>query len=612
MKPLKTLLLLCTCLFLSLPALSRARPVEVVTPQGKPIPLYRDYQALVIGVGDYDHWPKLTNAVRDAEEVAVSLKRIGFEVNLVRNPSYEVIKALLESLPYEAGAVKDRALLIYFAGHGETEKLADDSKLGYIVPKDCPVRKQDPKGFAARSISMKDIEKLALLIKSRHVLMIFDSCFSGSLFSMVKAAPTDIQEKVARPVRQFITAGTEEEEVPDRSTFKKVFQDGIKGEADYDRDGYVTGTELGMYLQKEVVNYTRGGQHPQYGKIRNPGLDKGDFVFVLPARQKAPRTPGSETATLVEEREKMEYEWALIEQKQKGLKEEEQRLAMARRPPEKTREWRDPATGMEFVLVPAGRFLLGSPPKEDGRKEGEGPQTEVEISRDFYLGKYEVTVGEFRRFIQGTGYQTEAETDGGAHVREGEDWKKKRGVTWDHPRFKQTDRHPVTCISWNDAQAFIKWINQKTGFSHRLPTEVEMEYATRAGTVTSRFWGEDPDAACGYANVRDKTGKWHFPNWRDIHNCADGFAETAPVGSFRPNPFGLYDLMGNLAEWCHSMLGAYPGQPVKDLRGATDGKNHVVRGGAWASFPASTRSAYRGLVQPDLRCEFIGFRLVRE
>ncbi len=140
---------------------------------------------------------------------------------------------------------------------------------------------RDLKGFARTAVSMQDIESLALKIKSRHVFMAFDSCFSGSIFALGRAAPAYITNKVAKPVRQFVTAGNEDETVPDRSMFKRVFVDGVQGEADQDNDGYITGSELGSYLQKHVVTYTNDAQHPQFGRIRDPDLDKGDFVFVL-------------------------------------------------------------------------------------------------------------------------------------------------------------------------------------------------------------------------------------------------------------------------------------------------------------------------------------------
>jgi hypothetical protein len=198
------------------------------------------------------------------------------------------LRQALSDMVYEKGGENNRALLFYFAGHGETLELADGTQLGYIVPGDCPLKKSDPMGFDSKAISMKDIEVLALKVKSKHFIMLFDSCFSGSLFNVVRAAPVDISEKSALPVRQFITAGGAGEQVPDQSVFKVVFLQGITGDADLNGDGYVTGSELGMHLQEKVVNYTRGGQHPQYGKINNPKLDRGDFIFVpqnMPEKQ---------------------------------------------------------------------------------------------------------------------------------------------------------------------------------------------------------------------------------------------------------------------------------------------------------------------------------------
>ena len=264
------------------------RGISVTAGNAQNLYLYKDYFALVVGVSNYEQWPDLPSAGKDAKEVAAKLKEIGFEVKLVVDPSAEQLRQALSDMVYEKGGENNRALLFYFAGHGETLELADGTQLGYIVPGDCPLKKSDPMGFDSKAISMKDIEVLALKVKSKHFIMLFDSCFSGSLFNVVRAAPVDISEKSALPVRQFITAGGAGEQVPDQSVFKVVFLQGITGDADLNGDGYVTGSELGMHLQEKVVNYTRGGQHPQYGKINNPKLDRGDFIFVpqnMPEKQ---------------------------------------------------------------------------------------------------------------------------------------------------------------------------------------------------------------------------------------------------------------------------------------------------------------------------------------
>jgi len=271
-------------------ALSKTRGINITSKQGQSLYLYKDYHALVVGISLYEKWPDLPNAVKDAREVATHLEQLGFKVKLVLNPSSREMKSVLTEVAYGMGNQKDRALLIYFAGHGETLELADGTKLGYIIPSDCPLKMKDPMGFDDKAVSMKEMEVLALKVKSKHLLMVFDSCFSGSIFNLVRAAPVDISEKSAMPVRQFITAGGAGEQVPDQSVFKVVFLNGIAGDADLNGDGYVTVSELGMHLQEKVVNYSRGGQHPQYGKINNPKLDRGDFIFV------PLRTPGKEVA----------------------------------------------------------------------------------------------------------------------------------------------------------------------------------------------------------------------------------------------------------------------------------------------------------------------------
>jgi len=313
--------LLITLLFLTFLGaasylLAATRGIQVVSKKGEPLYLYKDYHAVVIGVSDYDHWPKLPNAAKDAQEVFEAVKLLGFEVKLVTNPTYQQLRQVLNELTYKYGREQNRALLFYYAGHGETEIMADGTRLGYIIPRDCPLLREDPQGFVNRAISMKDIEAYSLRIRSKHLLMLFDSCFSGSLFSMVRAVPEDISEKSSHPVRQYITAGTEEEQVPDKSLFKRSLLVGLQGDADLTSDGYITGSELGLYLADKVVKYTKGKQHPQYGKINNPELDRGDFIFVpIKVRQKE-----------IEEDEERQKERRRVVEKRESLKQEEARL----------------------------------------------------------------------------------------------------------------------------------------------------------------------------------------------------------------------------------------------------------------------------------------------
>jgi hypothetical protein len=283
------LFLLTFCsVVVSLPAHATSRGIIVQTQTAsgstQQLRLYSGYHALVIGCADYHNgWPPLPNPVNDAREVASLLDTLGWSVGLLTDPDGTTLRRELNRLVTGPGKIRDKAILVWFSGHGQTIQEADGTTLGYLVPVDAPDPEKDLLGFMERAISMRQIETVSKQIWSKHVLMAFDSCFSGAIFQMVRTKPSAyIQEKISYPVRQFITAGREDEQVPDKSVFKDVFVQGIKeGFADLNGDSYVTGEELGAYLQESVINYSRKAQHPQFGKINNPKLDKGDFVFVL-------------------------------------------------------------------------------------------------------------------------------------------------------------------------------------------------------------------------------------------------------------------------------------------------------------------------------------------
>ena len=290
----KVAILLITVLMNLSHAQQRGIQVKVVTQAGQSVDLYRESYALVIGVSDYTHgWPRIPNAVRDAREVGDELKKHGFHITLLENPTSARLKEGIEKFIASYGLDEHHRLLFYFAGHGHTVKKAYGSNVGYIVPSDAPDPNTDSGGFVMKAVSMERFNTYARDINARHVLYLFDSCFSGSIFALSRAAPEAITYKINQHVRQFITAGSEDEQVPDQSIFKSQFIAAIRGEADNNQDGYVTGTELGMFLQDKVVNYSRSAQHPQFGKIRDPQLDKGDFVFITKQAEQAAVLPSS-------------------------------------------------------------------------------------------------------------------------------------------------------------------------------------------------------------------------------------------------------------------------------------------------------------------------------
>ncbi|MCL2625163.1 MAG: SUMF1/EgtB/PvdO family nonheme iron enzyme [Planctomycetaceae bacterium] len=290
--------------------------------------------------------------------------------------------------------------------------------------------------------------------------------------------------------------------------------------------------------------------------------------------------------------------------------------------------------GMKFVRIEAGEFMMGDTlmPEEAVKKypggklewyEDAHPRHKVTISRPFYMGVYQVTVGEFRQFVNATGYQTTAEKEGTSFgIDKDGTWKYIEGLNWKNPGIEQTNRHPVVCVSWDDAQAFVDWMNKAhlpseawaKGWRYALPTEARWEYACRAGTTTDFFWGDTAEGGKGYLNAVGKEGAPTGQSWAYPFPFDDGYKATAPVGSYKPNNWGLYDMHGNVCEWCSDWYGPYPGGNVTDPAGASTGSPRVLRGGSWSLNAGNCRSADRSFFDPSFRCSYVGLRLslVRE
>jgi hypothetical protein len=286
MKTKTGLVIIVSFLFLSavicFPADRGISIVTVKNSEGIETRLYKESFALLIGISDYvNGWPKLPRVNKDIEEVRNALEKHGFIITVVMDPDRMQLVRAYEEFINRHGIDTDNRLLFYFAGHGHTVKQSYGDEMGYIVPVDAPNPNINKDIFMAKALDMQFIEVLAKRIQSKHALFLFDSCFSGSLFSLSRAVPESISYKTTKPVRQFITAGGPDEQVPDNSVFREQFVSALNGETEIGRDGYITGSVLGEYLQTSVTNYSKGSQHPQYGKLRNPNLDKGDFVFQI-------------------------------------------------------------------------------------------------------------------------------------------------------------------------------------------------------------------------------------------------------------------------------------------------------------------------------------------
>ncbi len=271
--------------------------------------------------------------------------------------------------------------------------------------------------------------------------------------------------------------------------------------------------------------------------------------------------------------------------------------------------------GMTFARIPPGSFLMGSPLGEAGREPYKGADEtrhRVTLTKGCFLGVHTVTRGQFARFVEASGYKTEAETPGGAPSRTGKGWQLDPGKNWRTPGFDQTDAHPVVCVSWNDAVAFCAWLTRQDGQGrrYRLPTEAEWEYACRAGTTTAYPWGERLEDGEGWCNIADLTAKKVFPDWTAAP-WEGGYVYTSPVGVFWPNAWGLYDVIGNVWEWCADGFGPYPTGAVRDPKGPEKGKDRVLRGGSWRDSARYCRAAYRRRSPPSHRSnDYVGCRVV--
>ena len=269
------------------------------------------------------------------------------------------------------------------------------------------------------------------------------------------------------------------------------------------------------------------------------------------------------------------------------------------------------SVGMKLVLIPEGTFVMGSPKDEKDRHQDEA-QHKVEITKQFYLGVYTVTVGQFRQFVKDAGYKTEAEKDdqgGWGYNAETQASEYGKKYNWQNVGWEQTDEHPVVNVTWNDAVAFCDWLSKKEGKKYQLPTEAQWEYSCRASTKTRFYSGEGEETLKDVGNIADASFKQQYPQTVEAVAWDDGYPFTAPVGKFKPNAFGLYDMHGNVWHWCQDWYGDYPQGKLVDPLGPKEGKDRVLRGGSWHFNPCFCRSANRHKFQPGYRDGTVGFRL---
>ena len=629
------------------PQTRRGMKISVRTSAGEHIELYNASYALVIGNGNYTNgWDPLPGAMQDVKEVAEALKTHGFNVTLKTNLTSDEFNEAFLTFVLEHGADENNRLLFYYAGHGYTLPLANEQERGYLVMVDAPDPDDDKLGFVRGSVNMETLVGDSKVILARHVLFLFDPCFSGTILNARdRVRPESISDNIRHPVRQFITAGRANEPVPDRSVFKTAFLDLIEGRAiEPFRDGYITGEELGLYLKNQVPIYNEA-QHPQYGKIRDPKLDKGDFVFVLPQRHttelptlamlSVTSTPSGATVSLngapigKTPLRSYEIDTGVRREKQVDIGVElagyKSRVKSVTVTGGQNLPWDvhlEPMhapkiigqDGAEMVLIPAGEFQMGSDDSE--ADDDEKPVHTVYVDA-FYMDTYEVTNAQFKAFVDANPQwqkdRIDAKFHDGPYLYE-----------WNGNDYLAGEaNHPVTGVSWYAAMAYAQWVGK------RLPTEAEWEKAARGGLVGKKYpWGNvAPNGT--QCNFADKNLSEHWEenwgeNWSD-ENADDGYFFLAPIGSYPPNGYGLYDMTGNVWEWCLDGYdaGFYARSPRQNpLAGEmtlteviVNYKNvenlRVLRGGSWSGAARHLRVANRIGVTPTFTFDGGGFRCAR-
>ncbi len=692
--------LVLSAMFLAVAAAYGFRAIEVVGDLSHESGKLGAYRALIIGIDDYKdpRIPDLKTAVNDARVMGEVLqKKYGFQVELMLN-SEATKAAMYQALRRLAGSAKpEDSLLIYYAGHGDLDRQYND---GWWIPVDA--KAGDPVSY----LDNVQVQKAMGNTKARHVLLISDSCYSGTLFGRGRALPSVITDKYYLGLyneksRWGMTSGNKTPVSDEGAEGHSIFAYQLLKELKKNEKPYMSTQELYTRIAPIVGNNSE--QTPLCSPIRNTGDQGGEFIFVassgatvsvpVPSRKTTlsvtanvtgakvlvdgryvGETPLKDAAVAAGAR-RLHVEASGYDAYERTIDVEQGRAVslwvdLSRSGPRKARLYvettpkearvrilnigpvfsqgmeLDPgryqvevsaeghekenrwvelssgedetlhirlapvvqattgekltnSLGMEFVYIPPGSFLMGSPTTEADRRDDE-KQHRLTLSKGYYMQSKEVTVGQWRRFARESGYRTEAETGDGAYIYEGGKWAKKAGTYWDNPAFSQRDDYPVTCVSWNDAQEFIRWLNGKGEKTYRLPTEAEWEYGARAGTDTPFSFGR-----CLSTDQANYNGNYPYSG------CSKGQYRQAPVavGSFSPNGWGLYDMHGNVWEWCQDWKADYFSGSVTDPTGPDSGSYRVNRGGSWSSRARNCRSADRNRSAPGYRNNNLGFRL---
>jgi formylglycine-generating enzyme required for sulfatase activity len=602
-------------------------------------PLDGESWAVLIGINRYQHprIPRLRYAVNDAQAVERTLLVQGFRPDRIFTLTDEkATKAAIErllgdQLRQQVGA-KDR-LLVFFAGHGKTDRLRSGEEEGYLIPVD-----GDPNQLFSTAISMTALRQISDRLLAKHILYIVDACYSG--YAVYNRAISDdlLEEIVRKPAIQILTAGRQQDEAQERAghgVFTEVLIRGLSGDAFPREKSWLALEELGLWVKQRVFAESNKKQLPQYGNLSG----EGQFVFVksgpaLGALAVTATIPGVEVwlgdrkigdttagGTLlvpnllagtyrVTARKAGHDDW---ERTIDVIADQRVNLVIGFEELGFPKEIRGD-DGAEMALIPEGYFWMGNtqegmkpfsnfctrqpkmPICKDGHYEREElPRQRVTLD-GFYIDRFEVTKAQFEKFVGATGHRTLPETqrDSSVYLEKNGGWQRVQiaNANWRSPNGPGSSAeptHPVVQVSWSDAAAYCVWAGK------RLPTEAEWEKAAR-GPDGRRFpWGDawDPTRANG-----DRTVK-----------------RTTPVGSYPQgaSPYGVYDMAGNVNEWVVDWYdeGYYRRGPTRNPPGPVTGKFRVGRGGSWLDPFVVLETTRRFAISPSYASNVLGFRCAK-
>lgn len=544
--------------------------------------------ALVVGIGAYENVGRLANPAKDAAAMSAMLRNLGFEVTEGIDLDFRIFTEKLREFGRKAA---DADLgFVFYAGHG----IQVDNE-NWLLPKDAKLH--DRLDLEYEAINADALLRAMGSAKGRVLLL--DSCrdnpFRQGFLSTASA--------------RSVSRGLARLNVADSGTLivfatspGAVAEDGIPGGSTNSpftaallANMSTPGLEIRQMLtrtRQHVIAATGGRQTPW----ENSSLVADIYLAGLPTVPSHERLDEAFWRAIRDSLDPADFKIFVRRFPSSGFATAARRrytdLAKAVEAEQATdavlRPMRDCSSCPEIIQLPAGSFVMGASNDDDSALDNERPAHRAEVTA-FAMTRYPITFEEFDACVEAGGCASRPSDSG---------WG--RGL------------RPVINVSWYDAHSYARWLSQRTGQSYRLPSEIEWEYAARAGTTGVRFWGDDPADACAYANVYDRTAaKTESFSWNP-HACSDGFNYTSPVGSLKPNPWGFGDMIGNVWQWVADCW-------VDDYSSATGAiapadrecSERIARGGSWLSEPSAARSSTRLRMDVADKDIHIGFRLAR-